>query len=431
MKETNGTILCGVVGALVLSGACAGTGLNDVGDIDAAAGGVAANGGSIVAMQGANEGGRAVGGAAGGRGGAGGRPPVSLGGEGGHGGDGGVEFDCPDCTLLAEAPDIRAVWAANERVYWVEYGGFDQLGNYNDDGRLLATPVAGGEAEVIRGGLKGPTHLRVSENFAYVIAELSTPGSLELWRIGLDTAELELLQSLPEALDHEHPVGARVDTRDWFRRYFVVAADSAYWLNDGVIYRLPEAVSTAPEAFFQTASSLWTLLADDSKLLLHDQAGIRTLALSGGASSPLWTSNTGFLAYLSLSDGYLYGIEGTPGPSGIGEILYFARLSQSGGSLERLAMLFSIWISRLRVDGARYVVDAAPWNGLFQNGVEIQESNLSEGTLDDTMSQHIVARGPVLRHELSMPASIWQAWDATDTAIYLGYEDRLYQVARR
>lgn len=418
MKKTDGTILSGAVGMLVLSAACAGTRLNDVGDINGAAEGDAGSGGGSLTMQSAGDGGGGVAGSSSVvQGGDGGTSLVAV---GGGGGDGNVQFSCPDCTVLAETSDIRAVWASNERVYWIEYGGFDPLGNYQDDGRLLAVPVTGGESEVISSGLQGPTQLGVSENFAYVIEERSSAaqGPLELSRISLDTGEPERLQPLPEGLDHPYD-GV---TQNWFRRYFAVAGESAYWLNDGAIYRMPEAGTTAPEALLETESSLLTLLADESKLFLHDAAGVTTLPLAGGVPSPLWTSSAAAaLDCLSLADGYLYGSEAGP-------TSYLGRLPKVGGSYQRIVPAFSPWISRLRVDGSRYIADAAPWN---DSGEGVAETNLSEGSLDDSTSQHVVAVSPLWGVELGRRQFIWRAWDATNTTIYLGYEDRLYQVTRR
>jgi hypothetical protein len=136
----------------------------------------------------------------------------------------------------------------------------------------------------------------------------------------------------------------------------------------------------------------------------------------------LWTSSTAAaLDCLSLADGYLYAVESGP-------TQYLARLAKGGGPYKRIVPAFSPWISRLRVDGSRYVADAAPWN---ESGEGATETNLSEGSLADATSQHVVAVSPLWGVELHQRQIIWRAWDATDTTIYLGYEDRLYQVTRR
>jgi len=79
----------------------------------------------------------------------------------------------------------------------------------------------------------------------------------------------------------------------------------------------------------------------------------------------------------------------------------------------------------MRIDGTRYVADAAPWT---DNGA--LECSLSEGSIEDAAT-HIVAESPMWSDDLREGEFTWRAWDVTSEAVYLGYGDRLYQVPRR
>ena len=130
---------------LLVAVACAGRSLQDVGDIQGE-GGEANAGGNAAEPDGSGGEDVGVSGSTTTHGGAGGtRPdgdPDPIGGFGG--GSGSEGFVCEACDLVAETPDIRDLWVQGEQLYWIEYGGFDELENYLENGRLMTMPVAGG-----------------------------------------------------------------------------------------------------------------------------------------------------------------------------------------------------------------------------------------------------------------------------------------------
>ena len=406
--------------------ACAGTKLHEVGDLDGEGGAGQGGEASTPADGGNNDFGD--GGELPVMGGSGGKSPV-VGGSGGTtlideppivGGAGGAapdEFVCEACELVAETPDIRDVWAGSEHLYWIEYGGFDELENHLDNGRLMSMPLAGGEPVEVASDLQGPVQLAVSEGHAYVLVERSSSleGARQLVRVALETGDEQVLQAFPDGFNMFY------DRRDWARRFFAVGGGYAFWLRGATIYRLSEDATSAPEALLET-ESLVRLLADESALYLLDAQGIASVSFGGEAGAQLWTGEGERFETLTLAAGNFYALE-------VGATAYLARLPGAGGSFKRFAEAPAPWLNRLNTDGARFVGDF---------GVRLQpEANASsalwEGEFSAVDTARMVARAPMWDDGSSPhgPTQIqWRAWDATPTAIYLGYGDQLYSVER-
>ncbi len=429
-----------VVGALFLVGACAGKSLNDVGNVDGDGG--AADGGT----GGANGAGK--GGTNGsGKGGAGGKsavgsagtspieagtspiglggasePQPPIGGEPGAGGEVNAPLVCQGCDLVAETPDIRGVWAASDAVYWIEYGGFDALGNYLDDGRLLSLPFGEKVPTVVATGLQGPLQVRVTKDYAYLILDRSSSvdGAVQLARVKVDGGIALTLQSI--AMVFRNPEGVLDEARDWLRHYFAVSGDAAFWYNSdgGTIFRLAESSAGQPQSF-QVSVGVTSLLADDSFLYVQDAHGISALPVAGGgAAAPVWTSESSasFLS-LSLASNFFYAIES-------GEKSYVARLPKTGGAFKRLAQVSPFRGNNFVSDGSSYVGDF----GADLDPNSSPSGAIIEAKIADPGTTHILATDPNRSNGYSdnLP---WRAWDATPTTVYIGYRNELYRVARQ
>ncbi len=431
----SGSTRMSVLGVFVV-GACAGTSLHNVGDVNGSGGladqssggaGAVSKGGANAAGKSPATGGKAAvggnGGTAPNKGGTGavgtaGHEGILLGGQPptvDDGGAGGAYFgaiDCEACELVATTPDIRGVWAGRTAVYWIEHGGFDALGNYLDDGRLLSLPFGEEMPTVVTSSLQGPIQLRVTDDYAYVILDRSSApgaGAVELARVALDNGDTEVLQALPSAFTDS----AFTTVTDWFHRHFAVSGGEAFWENGGALFRLAES-SAGPPQSFHGAPGLATLLADDSFLYLQDAHGISALPLpAAGAATPVWVSEaSGNFLPLILAGSSFFALEAG----------YVARLPKAGGAFKRLLATPAPWGNRFVTNGTSYVGDF----GHIDSASGIPAGALIEGKISDSLATRTLATAALRAQQLP-----WEVWDATATTVYIGYYDELYRVARQ
>ena len=425
--------------------ACAGTRLNDVGDVRGQGGDAESNGGSSSGST--SDGGRSTNGGKNASGKAGSAGTSNGGASGGSGtlllggskgnvggtstlppdeivsGAGGEmqtpEFKCETCEVVAAAPDIRAIATGSERVFWVEYGSYDGLGNYQDDGRLMSLAFAGGEPTIVAEGLQGPVEVEVSDDFAYVILEQSSAaaGAIELARVPLDTGDVEVLQAVP---DYGYDDQLRENVVDWFHRYFVAESGFAFWANGNAVYRLAEGAVTPPEKFLDT-EQLFSLVGDDAQLYLYDVEGFKSVPYTGGQPTLIRAFYTapGIPAYYGLSvvGDYIYGYEWH-------EPAFISRMPKLGGVWKHLVEIDSP-PSQLVIDGDEYFDDRAPYLG---QGV--WENSLRRGNLSSDSPSVILATSPLWDQGDAYNNSYWRAWDVAPTAVYFGWEGQLYRIPR-
>jgi hypothetical protein len=413
----NGIVLlsAGLVGAL----ACAGTRLEDVGDIggeggEAHAGGPDGSSGDYSVSGGGTT--------QGGEGGAAGTsttdPDPIVGGFGGEGGGEPQGFVCEACELVAETPAIRDVWVRGEQVYWIEYGGFDGLENYLENGRLMSMPVAGGEATVVAEGLQGPIQLAVSAGHAYVLVDRSstTGGANKLLRVPLQTGAQQELQAFPDGFETYYDY-----QMDWTRRYLAFGGGYAFWRNGDSVYRLAEDAEAAAAPLFERAS-LVRLMADESTLYVEDEQALTTVSFSGVTGETLWEGDPLAFNPLALAPGHFYAVQG-------GATSYLARLPLAGGAFKRVGTLPAGWATRLQTDGTRFTADL----GVRFDQQGDASSALWDGKVAEPESARMLASAPLWddgHHSQGAQQIQWRVWDASPTSVFIGYGDQLYAVAR-
>jgi len=404
------------LGAAFLAAACAGSKLHDVGDID---GGSTAAGGDVgddPVLSSAGK--KAV--VANPTAGAGGSGFVPL-------GDGGVPPDfpvggaapvfvegleCEDCQLVAEGTDIRDVATTKDRVYWVEYDTQDNLGNYEDNGRLLSILQDGGEPSVIASDLQGPIGLGIGDDYAYVVVDHSSEpnGETELLRVPLDGGEAEVIGALDSDL------GSLTNgdfVYDWFQRNFVMNAGTAYWVTFNTIMRLPEDGSGPLEMLFNQRAGIHTITGDESSLYFIDDEGLKAFPYAGGDPTLLrpFSSPTFAPAYsqLTISGDYFYALDNVEP--------YLVRMPKTGGAWKRVAKSAA---THLRFDGSNYFTDPPAVSHGQLVGASLLQSNLTDPSLAT-----ILAKSPPWdgRHDFG-------AWDVASAWVYFGWESRLYRAPR-
>lgn len=371
-------------------GADAGEGTN-VGNI----GGVASAGSA-----GAGFAGSAAGNAGGGIGGTGIDP---AGGQGGATDPDGVV--CDGCQIVAEHQLVRGIASNDERVYWVDYGGFDDLDNYLDNGRLLSRALAGGDTEIVAEGLMGPFGLGLGETYAYFVADLDAAHekAFSLYRVPIAGGEPELLQSFPYD---------PATTPRWFHDRFAFGAGKAYWAYDRAVYYIEDDPDGSVETFL-SGSDVVELSGDDSGLYFGDDRGTWVTSYVGGEPTLLNDApfGGGFEVRDALTPGgdFIYAIGWKSDGALPDDPNYLMRLPKGGGNWTRLASFALQW-GRLQLVGDRYFGD------LSLDG----RARIMQGSLDEPAA---------LREVVSAPFShtqYWPAWRATRVGVFFSDLDTLY-----
>ena len=92
-------------------------------------------------------------------------------------------------TSATEKNGVVALTASESRVYWLEYGTRDALGNYLHDGALMSYSVVDGTTAILAAGLPGPVGLALTTSHAYVFVDgaplIGTPTQPQLLRVPL------------------------------------------------------------------------------------------------------------------------------------------------------------------------------------------------------------------------------------------------------
>lgn len=350
--KINGRWLGGV-GLLVV--ACAGTRLTEVGELNDGNGGSGAEAGSKdgKGAAGGIDGKGAAGGIDGGGGTPGddgGVPPIPHAGSGnfpqggkttindgiaGAGADdsgpvgGNSPYSEPDnepdpvgSVVYEASSTIFAVAADATTLYWVEYGTTDELGNYNNDGRLVARDFDSSEVRVVANELPGAVGVALTSEHAYVsVDQYYDDGPRNaLMRVALTGGTPEAV--LVRTNDQDYASSVVCET------CFVNDDDTGYFLYEDKVYRITPTASVA-EVFTDIAGD--SLAAGDESLYVANSSnanGVWTIPYATGIADRLTTQPRGNIV---ISGDDLYGVENA------NVSVYLSRMPLSGGSWVRLA----------------------------------------------------------------------------------------------
>lgn len=401
MRFSNRQFGSWLLGALVIT-ACSGK-LQNVGDIDSGAGGQAGTSGS-----------HSVGGGAG-------EAPEPTGNGGSPEAPSIDSVECQGCELIAEGTTIRDVATDAERVYWVEYGTFDDLGNYEENGRLMAAPLAGGQPVVLADGLGGPTGVETSSSYIYVAVE-RPPGKLggSLLRIPIGGGTADEIGDLPT-----EDFGS-VFVFDWMERSFVVHEGTAYWLSGYFIYKLPESEAgpgpqvdlmlgpREPEAIFGDASNLYVSMIGIWKL---PYAGPDALV-----ETPV-RDQTSLYSSFSTDGEYVYALDSSKASTASLTPSYLIRTPLDAAAWKRVAQ-YPGKTTHLVLDGSDYFVDPGVFVGDERVGCSIVQGKLGDAKAKTTL--------------VSLPSSYLETsegncmvpWATSANSVYVANAGSLYRVAR-
>jgi hypothetical protein len=319
MRSQGGLILGGVGIFFLL--ACAGKTFNEVGELNAGAGGDDTS----------TEAGGSGGGATASRAGTGAGPgpsagtggvanPPNVGETAGAGGATEVEPDVGTGTVFEEGlSEVTAVTANETTLYWVEHGNEDDLGNYLGDGRLLARDFDSEEARVLASELPGPVGVALSSDHVFVfVDQLADMGGdkalLRVPRVG-GSPEVIMLGAGPYSGGGGGCPGC-----------FVHRGDTGYFPVGDKIYRiLPEAAEA--EVFAEMVG--YRLAATEDKLYVQSDGGVWSIDYETALPANITPKE----AYdeIQVSGDFLYALDEHESDQ-----LYLARMPLGGGAWTRL-----------------------------------------------------------------------------------------------
>jgi hypothetical protein len=225
-----------------------------------------------------------------------------------------------------------------QKVFWIDHGSSDKLGNYQNDGRLVARPIEGGPLQVLASALPGPYELELTSNYAYMLVD--SVGGLKpfaLVRLPLAGGPLETLKS------QTIPIGARAtsDSYEYGGDVLATSASFAYVANDGGIYRVAETAGATLEVAL-TEYNGTNVIADAAGVYLFSAGGasseIDFMPPTGDQATLFHRLTTGLGSPLALDASYLYFQEQPVGPC-CDNSSYLARVDRTSGATKRVAKM--------------------------------------------------------------------------------------------
>jgi hypothetical protein len=323
--------------------------------------------------------------------------------------------------LIAEGTPIRDVATDAERVYWVEYGTFDDLGNYEENGRLMAAPLAGGQPAVLADGLLGPTGVEVSSSYIYV-AVRRPPGQL-----GGLLLRIPIGGGTPDAIG-EWPTEDFGSTFvfDWMERSFVVHEGTAYWLSGYLIYKLPESdAGPGPQLDLKLGTREPKAIFGDASNLYVSMVGIWKLPYAGPEAlveTPV-KGQTSLYSSFSTDGEHVYALDSTQASTDSLAPSYLIRSPLDAVEWKRLAQ-YPGKTTHLVLDGSDYFVDPGVFVGDQRVGCSIVQGKLGDAEAKTTL--------------VSLPSSYLETsqgncmvpWAASAESVYVANSGSLYRVAR-
>jgi hypothetical protein len=246
-------------------------------------------------------------------------------------------------TSATEKNGVVALTASESRVYWLEYGTRDALGNYLHDGALMSYSVVDGTTAILAAGLPGPVGLALTTSHAYVFVDgaplIGTPTQPQLLRVPLAGGGPVLVQE-----------GAQPYS-------FAAAGSRAFWSSWGnAVYSMLSDPNAVPTVFI--SEKAYNLTTDATDLYYGGAASgdevMRTPIASAATTAVGVSVNGGF----ALHDDGIYKLESAYTGNNAGGLL--SRVPKSGGAFQRVRALGAGSPRNLKVVGDHYFLDVIP-----------------------------------------------------------------------
>jgi hypothetical protein len=309
---------------------------------------------------------------------------------------------------VAEA-GILALAADDAQLYWVEYGTRDSLGNYQNDGALMALAFAEGTATKLASQLPGPVALGMTSTHVYVYVDgaplIGNPRHPQLLRLPLSGGAPELVQ------DGLNPSYSSIP--------FAGAGDRAFWSTDSAIYELASDAGATPSVFVANwGSSLAADAADLFYVRLNDTSSSDVFwraPLDRSAQKQLALPPYAF----ALSGNFIYGLE----PLNNNTVLILDRAPKTGEFWQRVGALGAGgFVRSFQVVGDRYFFDVNPPRA---------QNDMPDDTRVNIETASFASPDQPVRL-LEIPAAAFglaPPWVGTATALYWSDGNAIYSIA--
>ncbi len=269
------------------------------------------------------------------------RDVLGAGGAGGYSGNGGAQNVAgaagsagPYLGSLADESGVTALAVDDTNLYWAEYGTRDSLGNYQNDGSVMAMKRADGSTTKLASALSGPMALAVTSDRVYYFTDgaglVGGPLHMKLARVALTGGTSETIQ------DGTPPLLPRA------RQTTATSGNSFYWSGFNAVY----AISGASVTPTPVCDSSFDIAADATDLYAELDV-ISRVPLAGGAPQPLDLDYRAF----TLDGDSIYGLEQVQ--SG----LLLTKAAKTNGAWLRIRPLGEGVGERVRFAGDRYFVE--------------------------------------------------------------------------
>lgn len=274
---------------------------------------------------------------------------IDTGGEGGLPGFGaaGGLGGAPGDFVLSAGSTIRSLAADDEYVYWIEYGTFDGLDNYQFDGALKRLDTDSGLVDLLADDLEGPVQLGITDAEVFLVLDRSTTidpnGDRAIGRAPIAGGALELM---------DHPGGTEYSFMTSFEdlAYFGIQADEEWAIREyapGDTGRsiLPFSPNMPPGRE----------IAVDAEYLYFKRGGFWRQTVDGD-SEPEQLSTAQYSAFALQGERILATRGQAP--------MYLASMPLGGGAWSNILRLGEHYAAeRLLVHGERFVVECSTESG--------------------------------------------------------------------
>jgi hypothetical protein len=286
----------------------------------------------------------------------------------GSAGVGGLGAELPGDVVAHALSLVTDIAADDTTLYWVEHGSEDELGNYLNDGRLMARDLVSGEERVIADDLPGPAGLGVTDSHAFVYLDHAYQGGggAALARIPLSGGSYERMLSGVPAYKHS----------------FVHEGDTAYFAFDGRIYRArPEDEAASPFATLDVIS----LTVADGAIYSNAHTGFWRVPLDTAEPELVSTEH---LDFVQVAGDFAYWLEFENPPlylmrtpiSGDGQSIKLPPGHRAGGKASQLMLQEGLFFHDVY---------------LYRDGRKNDAWGVVQGRLDDPASAQYALELPV------------------------------------
>ena len=264
----------------------------------------------------------------------------STGGAPGSGGRAGTA-GAYNSAIESDISGVTGMSTDNTKLYWLEYGSRDALGNYQGDGVLMAMDLATEERAPLLSHLPGPIAFGLTTTHVFVFVDggglIGSSVHAQLLRFPLQGGEATVIQ------DGSPPLST--DTQA-----FVSSGDQAFWAGASGLYSLSGS-STTPSVL---SSAMWAepAVADSETLFFSVIDSLLRAPLTGGAATPLSLE----ARPIALNGDFIYGLESADG----GTLL--TRAAKSNGAWQRIRALGDGNARTMKMTGDRYFWAWYPYN---------------------------------------------------------------------